>query len=88
MLRPFGNYRGGDCEWGWGGWKVAARYSYIDLNSKDITGGRLKDMTLGLNWYVNNYSKIQFNYVRAFLDNKVHGDSTADIFGLRAQLDF
>ena len=45
-------------------------------------------MTLGLNWYVNNFSKIQFNYIRAFLDNKAHGDSTADIFGLRAQLDF
>ncbi len=88
VLRPFGNYRGDDCEWGWGGWEVAARYSYIDLNSKDITGGRLKDMTIGLNWYVNNFSKIQFNYIRAFLDNKVHGDSTADIFGLRAQLDF
>ncbi len=88
VKRPFGFYRGDDCEWGWGGWEVAARYSYIDLNSKDITGGRLKDMTLGLNWYINNYSKIQFNYIRAFLDNKVHGDSTADIFGLRAQLDF
>ena len=88
VKRPFGNYRGDDCEWGWGGWEIAARYSYIDLNSKDITGGRLKDMTLGLNWYVNNYSKIQFNYIRAFLDNKTHGDSTADIFGLRAQLDF
>ena len=88
VLRPFGNYRGDDCEWGWGGWEVAARCSYIDLNSKDIAGGRMKDMTLGLNWYVNNFSKIQFNYIRAFLDNKAHGDSTADIFGLRAQLDF
>lgn len=88
VLRPFGHYRGDDCEWGWGGWEIAARYSYIDLNSKDITGGRLKDMTLGLNWYVNNFSKIQFNYIRAFLNQKAHGDSTADIFGLRAQVDF
>lgn len=88
VKRPFGNYRGDDCEWGWGGWEIAARYSYIDLNSKDINGGRLKDMTLGLNWYVNNFSKIQFNYIRTFLENKAHGASTADIFGLRAQLDF
>ncbi len=88
VLRPFGHYRGDDCEWGWGGWEIAARYSYIDLNSKDITGGRLKDITLGLNWYINNFSKIQFNYIRAFLNQKAHGDSTADIFGLRAQVDF
>ena len=88
VKHPFGFFRGDDCEWGWGGWEVAARYSYIDLNSKDITGGRMKDMTLGLNWYVNNFSKIQFNYIRTFLENKVHGASTADIFGLRAQLDF
>lgn len=88
VKHPFGFFRGDDCDWGWGGWELAARYSYIDLNSKDISGGRLNDMTLGLNWYVNNFAKIQFNYIRAFLNQKAHGDSTADIFGLRAQLDF
>jgi phosphate-selective porin OprO/OprP len=88
VRRPFGRAHAEDCDWGWGGWEVAARYSFIDLNSNGVTGGRLNDMTLGLNWYLNNYSKVQFNYIRAFLDNPVHGASTADIFGLRAQVDF
>lgn len=92
VRRPFGHYRGDDCEWGWGGWELAARFSYIDLNTKTDagapSGGRLKDMTFGLNWYLNSFSKIQFNYIRAFLDNPTHGASTADIFGLRAQVDF
>lgn len=88
VKRPFGILHNDECEYGWGAWELAARYSYINLNSKDITGGQLSDMTLGLNWYINNYAKIQLNYIRAFLDNKTHGSSTANIVGLRAQLDF
>lgn len=45
-------------------------------------------MTLGVNWYLNNYAKIQFNDIRVFLDSPTHRDSTCDIFGLRAQLLF
>jgi phosphate-selective porin OprO/OprP len=74
--------------WGWGAMELAARYSYIDLNSKDIQGGRLNDLTFGVNWYLNSYSKLQFNYIRAFLDNPIFGKSNADIVGLRAQVDF
>ncbi len=88
VLRPLGRAHTEDCDWGWGGWEVAGRYSYLDLNSHGVAGGRLSDMTLGLNWYLNNYSKVQFNYIRTFLDNPTHGKSTADIFGLRAQVDF
>ncbi len=74
--------------WGWGGWEVAARYSYLNLNDENIQGGRLQDATLGLNWYLNSYAKVQFNYIRAFLDNPIHGSSQTDIFGVRGQLDF
>lgn len=88
VKHPFGLVRNDDCEYGWGAWEVAARYSYLNLNSRDIQGGRLSDVTLGLNWYLNNYAKIQFNYIRALLDNASHGDSTANIVGVRAQLDF
>ena len=88
VKRPIGRPHDPCDEWGWGGWEVAARLSHLELNSQDIHGGRLTDATLGLNWYLNNYSKMQFNYIRAFLDNPTHGNSTANIFGLRAQLDF
>lgn len=88
VLHPVG--RGGDAcaDWGWGAWEVAARVSHIDLDSGSIHGGRLTDLTLGLNWYMNNYSKLQFNYIRAFLDNPANTSTTTDIFGLRAQVDF
>jgi phosphate-selective porin OprO/OprP len=78
---------------GWGAWEVAARYSYIDLN--DAFGvapvgpaGRLSDLTFGVNWYLNQYAKFQFNYIEAFLDRPADGTSQTGVFALRAQLDF
>ena len=50
--------------------------------------GRLFDTTIGLNWYLNSYAKIQFNYIRADLDRGNFTDSRADIYGIRGQFDF
>jgi phosphate-selective porin OprO/OprP len=79
---------------GQGAWEVAARWSYIDLNDENIQGGKLNDATVGLNWYLNRYTKFQFNYIHAFLDSSsaengpIVDDSNADIIAFRAQLDF
>ena len=78
-----------DCPVGKGGpgaWEVAAHYSYIDLNPGGVGGGRLSDATLGLNWYLNKYTKLQLNYIRAMLDRPPFGDSDTNIVGARAQL--
>jgi phosphate-selective porin OprO/OprP len=84
---PAGNEGDEEC-CGLGAWELAVRWSYIDLNAHDIQGGRLNDLTVGLNWYLNAYAKVQFNYIRAMLDNPTFNDSVTDIFGLRAQFDF
>ncbi|WP_291166545.1 porin [Gimesia sp.] len=87
-LEPFS--RDGGC----GAWEVAGCWSYIDLNDKNIQGGRLTDLTLGVNWYLNQFTKFQFNYIHAFLNSSsnVNGpvidNSNADILALRAQVDF
>ncbi|WP_442506724.1 OprO/OprP family phosphate-selective porin [Novipirellula sp. SH528] len=73
---------------GIGAWEVAGRWSYIDLNDENIQGGRLNDLTAGLNWYLNPYTKFQFNYIHAMLDSPINGESDADIYAMRAQLDF
>jgi len=75
-------------EEGWGALEVAARYSYIDLNGPGFEGGRLNDLTVGVNWYLNQFTRLQFNYIRAYLNNPVHGFSEASIAALRAQVDF
>jgi len=77
-----------DGKGGLGAWEVAARWSYLDLNDAAIRGGRLQDVTIGLNWYLNPFMKFQVNYIRAFLASPISGDSTADIIAARAQVDF
>ena len=53
--------------WGWGAWELAARASYVDLNdgtgAQRVEGGILHGFTGGLNWYLNNAVKLQFDYV-------------------------
>ncbi|TWT65462.1 Porin P precursor [Crateriforma conspicua] len=73
---------------GIGAWEIAARWSAIDLNDADIQGGRLNNLTGGLNWYLNPNTKFQFNYIHAMLDSPINGSSNADLFAMRAQVDF
>ena len=52
---------------GWGAWEIAGRYSYTNLNSgagaTRVQGGIMDGITLGLNWYLNNNVKCQFDWV-------------------------
>lgn len=50
--------------------------------------GVLNDTTLGLNWYINQHTKFQFNWIHAMLDNSAKGFSTAELFVSRMQVDF
>ena len=90
---PFENFfrvRTEDCRvaTGRGAWEIAARWSYIDLTDENIQGGVLRDITLGLNWYLNPYTRVKWEYIHADLDRVPFGDSTTHIFGMRADIDF
>ena len=98
---PKHNFGPWDCQThhGWGAWEVAGRWSYIDLNSKNIRGGVVNDLTAGLNWYLNPYWKVQFNYIHSMPNytaqaapagtpNGPFSHSTTDMFDLRCQVDF
>ena len=86
-VKPLENFRT-DTGCGWGAWEVASRFSYIDLNDGNINGGRMNNWTTGVNWYLNPYTKFQFNYVKSFLANPTYGHSYANMLGLRAQIDW
>ncbi|QDT38732.1 porin [Stratiformator vulcanicus] len=73
---------------GLGAWELAGRLSWIDLDDDPVTGNRLTDTTVGLNWYLNQHTKFQFNWIHALLDGTAVPSSNADIFALRAQVDF
>jgi len=73
---------------GLGALELAGRWSYIDLNDENISGGRMNDVTAGLNWYLNPRTKFQFNYTHAFLNQTAFGNSDADLLVMRGQIDF
>ncbi|MFM8538156.1 MAG: OprO/OprP family phosphate-selective porin [Planctomycetaceae bacterium] len=92
-LEPFEDFfrvrtRSQGIQTGLGAWEVAARFSNIVLNDKDIQGNNLTDFTVGLNWYLNPYTRWKFNYVRAFLEDKRVGNSLTDAYGMRFDYDF
>jgi phosphate-selective porin OprO/OprP len=66
---------------------VAFRVSHVDLDDSPIQGGRLTDLTCGVNWYLNPYLRVQTNYICALLDGPT-GRSSANIFGARVGFDF
>ena len=71
-----------------GAWEIAARYSYLDLKDAGVNGGMLSTITAGLNWYLNQFTKFQVNYVHADVKTSGIGDSDANIVAVRAQVDF
>jgi phosphate-selective porin OprO/OprP len=74
--------------WSGGAWELAARLSHVDLTNQNIVGGRLTDVTLGINWYLNPYAKLMFNWIHASLHRPPFGPSNADVYAIRAQVDF
>lgn len=47
---------------GTGAWQVGYRLNYLDLNNRGVNGGTLTGHTIGLNWFWNPNSKLQFNW--------------------------
>ena len=72
---------------GWGAWEVAGRYSYVNLNSDDVHGGRLSELMLGLNWYLRSHLKWRFDYGLAHVTARQPAGNII-IFQSRMEVDF
>lgn len=79
----------------YGAWEVAARYSMVNLNDADIHGGKENNVSLALNWYVNENLLIRANYIYANIDptqalgnalNPSPQKRNLNIFGVRTQV--
>jgi phosphate-selective porin OprO and OprP len=72
-----------------GAFEVAARYSTLDLNDTGIvSGGNMKNITLGTNWYINRNVRMMLNYVRVNTDALGPRSDDPNIFQLRLQANF
>lgn len=46
-----------------GAWELSARYSVLDLNDKDIFGGKARNTTTSISWYANNNVRVIAEYI-------------------------
>ncbi|PID68504.1 MAG: hypothetical protein CR989_05040 [Flavobacteriales bacterium] len=81
-VKPKNNFIGSGG--GAGAWELALRYSYANLNNKDILGGKEQNVSLGVNWYLNPVSRVMFNYVYGDIIEK----GKVNILQMRIQVDF
>lgn len=71
----------------YGAWELVARYSTMDANDANITGGRERNATLGLGWYANNFVRISSNWVHVFdIDGGNYDDGSLNALQMRFQL--
>ena len=93
----------GDVQTGWGAWEVGYRVTYVDMldglpnatTAATVGLGRATDQTLGLNWYLNPYTKdhdelrpddlrpLQQRRRRADLRAQPHGQHAGDAGAVR-----
>lgn len=77
---------------GIGAWELATRYDKYDFtDAARGRGGEGDAWTLGVNWYLNNWSRLMLNYVHWTTDNQVgayQGPDSGNTVNVRAQVVF
>jgi phosphate-selective porin OprO/OprP len=72
---------------GWGAWEVVGRFSFTDLNSEDISGGRMGLVTAGVNWHPTAHVHWALNFITGKADGP-DGTGWMNIFETRVEVDF
>jgi phosphate-selective porin OprO/OprP len=80
--RPKREFRDG--AGGQGAFEVGFRFSRIDLDDRNVTGGILNNYSAAFNWYPTYTSKVMFNFILADLK----GAEPVAIFQMRLQFAF
>jgi hypothetical protein len=76
--------------------RLLGTLSAFQLGTSELTGpsasnpnpGVVNESTVGVNWYWNQFTKMQFNWIHNVLSSQYHGLSNMDIFACRLQAEF
>jgi phosphate-selective porin OprO/OprP len=63
---------------GWGAWEAALRLTYIDLNDGDLSGGKERNVTAGLNWYLTEHYRVMFDYINVKVTDRANPPAVDD----------
>lgn len=87
--RPYSNGNIGNIKpsHSYGAVEFITRYGELDLNDRGVAGGRQRDLTLGVNWFLTSHFKFQANYVKVSADRGLFS-ADPDVVEFRAQLMF
>lgn len=70
--------------------ELTARFNYTDMNHKDsgITGGEEKDLSLGVNWYLNKYIGLKLNGSYVWVGDHCNSFYNKDLFLVQARIQY
>lgn len=72
-----------------GAWEVSGRYSFLDLNDKDILGGKDRSMGVAATWYANYNIAVTAEYMKHHVKKSATLEKlNFDSIGARLQLVF
>lgn len=69
-IKPFNKY---------GAFETAVRLSRINLTDGPVRGGEEENVTLAINWYLNQYMRLMANY--SWINNDGDADAAGDVAG-------
>lgn len=72
-----------------GAWQLAARLSEVDLNDGTINGGKERNLTFGVNWFLEPTLRLSLNYVNVLsVDGGPNAGDKPSSYEARAYIDF
>ena len=81
-------------EWGTGAFEVAVQVSQVSIDDDIIDAGfaggtdEALAFTFGLNWYLDDFVLMRFNYLRTEFDDDIGFGDNEDAFLMRLQIEF
>ncbi len=89
-VSPCCNFLDNDCCC-YGGFEVAVRYDFVDLNDGAFAGGELTHLVVGVNWHMNPNARIMLNWFTSSTKDNANLNNIDESYtgiGVRFQVDW